>query len=294
MATSSSSIRVLLLPVPRSIQSHKSKINSSPLSFPTLNISSSWTHLSPQAIAKPYSAFHPVQASSLFNDAYNEIDDEFNYEEEEDEIEEVNLKEEVSTSHAEAGRLYVGNLPYSMNSTQLAEIFSQAGTVESAEIVCDRVTDRSRGFAFVTMASNEDANNAIRMYDGSQIGGRTVKVNFPEVPRGGEREMMGPPRGSSKSRGYVDSPYKVYCGNLGWTVTSESLKDAFFDQPGLLGAKVIYQHDSGRSRGFGFVTFSSAEEAQNAIQTMNGKEVGGRPLRLNLASERASTPQTVV
>lgn len=120
------------------------------------------------------------------------------------------------------------------------------------------------------MASSAEANAAIRMFNGTQVGGRTVRVNFPEVPRGGEREVMGP-RTRASSRGYVDSLYKVYAGNLGWSVTSESLKDAFSQQPGLLGAKVLYENFSGRSRGFGFVSFASPEDAQLAIEKMNGK-----------------------
>ncbi|KAJ6796810.1 RNA-binding protein CP33, chloroplastic [Iris pallida] len=223
------------------------------------------------------------------------VDDDDESEEEEEDEEGVEQEEEqVQRSRAsssplgEPGRLYIGNLAYSMTTSQLSDIFSQAGTVKTVEIVYDRVTDRSRGFAFVTMANTEDANKAIQMFDGSQVGGRTVKVNFPEVPRGREREVMGPWT-RTRSRGYIDSPYKVYAGNLGWTLTSDSLKDAFAMQPGLLGAKVIYERDSGRSRGYGFVSFSSPEEAQSAIEALNGKEVEGRPLRLNLASERFSS-----
>ncbi|XP_008811289.2 RNA-binding protein CP33, chloroplastic [Phoenix dactylifera] len=181
----------------------------------------------------------------------------------------------------DAARLYVGNLPFSMTPTQLAEVFGQAGTVETVEVIYDRVTDRSRGFAFVTMGSVEEANEAIRMFDGSQVGGRIVKVNFPEVPRGGEREVMGP---RMRTRGYIDSPHKIYAGNLGWTVTSEDLRNAFAAQPGILGAKVIFERDTGRSRGFGFVSFASAKEAQAAMETMNGVEVEGRPLRLSPAA----------
>lgn len=99
-----------------------------------------------------------------------------------------------------------------------------------------------------------------------------MKVNFPEVPRGGEREMMGlSPR--AVSIGYKDSSYKIYAGNLGWTVTSDILRDAFSACSGLVGAKVIYERDSGRSRGFGFVNFASAEDCQAALQTMDGKVV---------------------
>uniref|UniRef100_A0A2N9IQU6 RRM domain-containing protein n=1 Tax=Fagus sylvatica TaxID=28930 RepID=A0A2N9IQU6_FAGSY len=207
-----------------------------------------------------------------------------NQEEEEEEEEEEESEQKLFGS-SEERRLYVGNLPYSMTSAQLAEVFEEAGRVVSVEIVYDRVTDRSRGFAFVGMRSVEEAKEAIRMFDGSQVGGRIVKVNFPEVPRGGEREVMGP-RVWSSNRGFVDSPHKIYAGNLSWGLTSQSLRDAFADQRGLLSAKVIYEN-TGRSRGFGFVTFETGEDAQSALGAMNGVEVEGRPLRLNMASERA-------
>ncbi|KAM4079270.1 hypothetical protein ACB094_09G105500 [Castanea mollissima] len=205
-----------------------------------------------------------------------------NQEEEEEEGE-----QKVFGSNEER-RLYVGNLPYSMTSAQLAEIFEQAGHVVSVEVVYDRVTDRSRGFAFVSMGSVEEAKEAIRMFDGSQVGGRIVKVNFPEVPKGGEREVMGPKVWGS-NRSYIDSPHKIYAGNLGWGLTSQGLRDAFADQRGLLSAKVIYQRDTGRSRGFGFVSFETAEDAESALGSMNGVEVEGRPLRLNMAAQRAQS-----
>lgn len=102
-----------------------------------------------------------------------------------------------------------------------------------------------------------------------QIGGRTSRVNFPEVPRGGEREVM-TPKIRSSYQGYVDSPYKIYAGNLSWSLTSQALRDAFSQQPGYLSAKVIYDRDSGRSRGFGFITFSAAEHVESALAALDG------------------------
>ncbi|KAH0727989.1 hypothetical protein KY284_003854 [Solanum tuberosum] len=194
----------------------------------------------------------------------------------------------------EDGRLYVGNLPFSMTPSQLSEIFAEAGKVANVEIVYDRVTDRSRGFAFVTMGSVEEAEEAVRLFDGSQVGGRTVKVNFPEVPRGGEREVMSA-KIRSTYQGFVDSPHKLYVANLSWNLTSQGLKDAFADQPGFLSAKVIYDRASGRSRGFGFITFSSAEAMNNALDTMNEVDLEGRPLRLNIAGQKdpVSSPPVV-
>ncbi|KAI5425309.1 RNA-binding protein cp33 [Lathyrus oleraceus] len=96
-------------------------------------------------------------------------------------------------------------------------------------------------------------------------------------------------------KGFVDSPHKMYAGNLGWGLDSQNLRDAFAEQPGLLGARVVYEKDNGRSRGFGFVTFETAEDLQAALKAMNGVEVQDRPLRLNLAAERKpSSPPPVI
>lgn len=208
--------------------------------------------------------------------------------EEEEEVELEETKAVSFGSNGEGGRLYVGNLPYSIDSSHLAQVFAEAGTVVSVEVIYDRVTDRSRGFGFVTMGSVEEAQEAIRLFDGSQVGGRTIKVNFPQVPRGGEREVLGP-KIRNMNKGYVDSPHKIYAGNLGWGLTSQDLRDTFADQPGVLSAKVIYERDTGRSRGFGFVSFETAEAARSALDAMNGVEVQGRPLRLNMATERSPT-----
>ncbi|KAI3822684.1 hypothetical protein L1987_10279 [Smallanthus sonchifolius] len=227
-------------------------------------------------------SYEEIQIEDISESELSEIEEELESDEEE---------EESEPESPEAGKLYVGNLPYAVTSSELSQIFGEASNVDSVEIVYDRVTDRSRGFAFITMASVQKAKEAIRMFNGSQIGGRTVKVNFPEVPRGGEREVMGPKIRKS-SREFIESAYKIYAGNLSWIITSEKLKDAFADQPGLLSAKVIYEKHSGRSRGFGFVTFSSAEAAESALNSMNGEEVEGRPLRLNLAAGNADTPRS--
>ncbi|PWA52465.1 nucleotide-binding alpha-beta plait domain-containing protein [Artemisia annua] len=256
--------------------------------------------LSKTLISKPNNfKFYPIPKSSP--EPYNETEDnpeaelaEIEEEEGETEFEsdyDEDEEEEMEAESPEAGKLYVGNLPYAITSAELSQVFGECGAVNSVEIVYDRVTDRSRGFAFITMASVQEAKEAIRMFNGSQIGGRTVKVNFPEVPRGGEREVMGPKiRRSNKE--FIESPHKIYAGNLSWIITSEKLKDAFADQPGLLSAKVIYEKHSGRSRGFGFVTFSSPEAAESALNAMNGMEVEGRALRLNLAAGKEETSRS--
>jgi RNA recognition motif-containing protein len=84
-------------------------------------------------------------------------------------------------------KLYVGNLSYNASSSDLEQLFSQHGTVQSAEVISDRDTGRSKGFGFVQMGSDEEAQAAIAALNGSDQGGRTITVNEakPREDRGG-------------------------------------------------------------------------------------------------------------
>jgi len=78
----------------------------------------------------------------------------------------------------------------------------------------------------------------------------------------------------------------IYVGNLTFDTNSADLENLFQDHGEVTKAQVITDRDSGRSRGFGFVEMSSSDEAQSAISALNGKDVGGRQLTVNLAKER--------
>ncbi len=73
--------------------------------------------------------------------------------------------------------IYVGNLSFSTDKSELERVFAQYGEVAGAQVVTDRDTGRSRGFGFVEMTSSEAANSAISALDGSDLGGRRLKVN---------------------------------------------------------------------------------------------------------------------
>jgi len=73
--------------------------------------------------------------------------------------------------------IYVGNLPHATTDQELKEVFSEYGEVDSASIITDRDTGRSRGFGFVEMPDDGEANNALKSLNGSELGGRTLTVN---------------------------------------------------------------------------------------------------------------------
>ncbi|XP_042513185.1 29 kDa ribonucleoprotein A, chloroplastic-like [Macadamia integrifolia] len=172
-------------------------------------------------------------------------------------------------------KLYFGNLPYNCDSAQLAGIVQEYGSPEMVEVLYDRETGRSRGFAFVTMSSTEDANAVIKNLDGSIFGGRTLKVNFSDKPR--PREPM-----------YPETEYKLFVGNLSWSVTSESLFQVFQEYGNVVGARVLYDGDTGRSRGYGFVCYSSKLEMDAALESLNGVELEGRGMRVSIALGKRS------
>ena len=80
-------------------------------------------------------------------------------------------------------KLYVGNLAYSVSNDDLQELFAQVGQVQSAAVVTDKFSGQSKGFGFVEMTTAEEAANAIRQFDNSELKGRNIKVNEAK-PRG--------------------------------------------------------------------------------------------------------------
>ncbi len=106
-------------------------------------------------------------------------------------------------------KLYVGNLPYTTTEDELRNLFSQAGTVASVAVIKDRDTGQSKGFAFVEMSNQVEAEKAISMFNGHSMGQREMKVSLarPREDRGGGggfggRSGGGGRRGERGGRGY--------------------------------------------------------------------------------------------
>ncbi|OMO69796.1 hypothetical protein CCACVL1_19258 [Corchorus capsularis] len=185
----------------------------------------------------------------------------------------------ASPSSEAARRLYVGNIPRNVNNEELTKIVEQHGAVEKAEVMYDKYSGRSRRFAFVTMKTVEDASAAIEKLNGTEIGGREIKVNITEKPL----PQVDLSLFQAEESQFIDSPHKVYVGNLAKTVTTDTLKKFFSEKGKVISAKVSRASGTSKSGGFGFVTFSSEEEVEAAISSFNNSMLEGQVVRVNKA-----------
>jgi RNA recognition motif-containing protein len=96
-----------------------------------------------------------------------------------------------------AKKLFVGNLPHEITNDELQKLFEEFGTVDSANVIMDRATGRSKGFGFVEMSSEEEAEKATEAMNGKEVGGRALTVNEARPPK----ERNGGFRNNNRSRG---------------------------------------------------------------------------------------------
>nr|AAA81023.1 CEBP-1 [Dianthus caryophyllus] len=175
-------------------------------------------------------------------------------------------------------KLYVGNLPFDVDSEKLANMFDAAGVVEIAEVIYNRETDRSRGFGFVTMSTVEEADKAVEMFHSYELNGRLLTVN-KAAPRGSRPEKA--------PREFCPLLSESYVGNLPWDVDNDRLEQLSSEHGKVLSARVVSDRETERSRGFGFVTMASETEMNDAtLGALDGESLEGRPIRVNVAEER--------
>ncbi|KAL8216768.1 hypothetical protein R6Q57_023605 [Mikania cordata] len=184
--------------------------------------------------------------------------------------------EDTQKESLQNNRVFVLNLPWSYSADDLKNLFAECGTVQDAEIIKRKKDGKSRGYAFVTMASTEDALSAIEKYDSHELMGRIIRVEFAK-----DNKKPSPPPPSGEKR------YKLYVSNLAWRVRSNHLKDLFAAEFNPVSTRVVFESQGSRSAGYGFVSFATKEEAESAISALNGKELLGRPISLRFSERNA-------
>lgn len=171
------------------------------------------------------------------------------------------------------GNIFIKNMDESIDNKALYDTFSAFGNILSCKVVCDE--KGSKGYGFVHFETQEAANRAIETMNGMLLNDRKVFVGHFKSRK--EREM----EYGTKSVKFTN----VYVKNFGDNFTDDKLKEAFSKFGKTLSVRVM-KDEKGFSRGFGFVNYAFHDEAQKAVEEMNGKELNGKIIYVGRAQKR--------
>ncbi|XP_031105536.1 oligouridylate-binding protein 1B-like isoform X1 [Ipomoea triloba] len=169
--------------------------------------------------------------------------------------------------------VYVGNIHQQVTEPLLQEVFSSTGPVEGCKLI--RKEDSSYGF--VHYYDRASATLAILSLNGRHLFGQPIKVNWAYA---------------SSQREDTSSHYNIFVGDLSPEVTDAMLFTCFSTYPSCSDARVMWDQNTGRSRGYGFVSFRNEQDAQCAINDLTGKWLGSRQIRCNWATKGANNNDT--
>ncbi|XP_077215458.1 oligouridylate-binding protein 1-like [Tasmannia lanceolata] len=164
--------------------------------------------------------------------------------------------------------VYVGNIHVNVTESLLAEVFQSTGPLEG----CKLIRKEKSSFGFVDYHDRRSAALAIMTLHGRQLYGQAIKVNWAYAS--GQRED-------------TSGHFNIFVGDLSPEVTDATLYACFSVYPSCSDARVMWDHKTGRSRGFGFVSFRNQQDAQSAINDLTGKWLGNRQIRCNWAAKGA-------
>uniref|UniRef100_A0A1D1YQB8 Ribonucleoprotein, chloroplastic n=1 Tax=Anthurium amnicola TaxID=1678845 RepID=A0A1D1YQB8_9ARAE len=180
--------------------------------------------------------------------------------------------------------LYVCNLPRTCDISDLLDIFSPYGTVQSVEVSRNPETGVSRGCGYVTLSSILEAKEAVAALDGSELGGREMRVKF-SVDTVCGRKIPATLNTEIRKVIYYEGPHKIYVGNLSLFVQPADLREYFSQFGTVVSVKLFHDRKSGKRRVYAFLSLSNVEEVQAAVSS-SGREFHGRPLLVRQAIDR--------
>ncbi|TKS84911.1 Phosphatidylinositol 3-kinase regulatory subunit alpha [Collichthys lucidus] len=170
---------------------------------------------------------------------------------------------------------YVGNLSRDVTEALILELFGQIGPCKSCKMIVD--TAGHDPYCFVEFYEHRHATATIAAMNGRRILGKEVKVNWATTPTSQKKD--------------TSSHFHVFVGDLSPEITTEDIKAAFAPFGKISDCRVVKDMATGKSKGYGFVSFFNKWDAENAIQQMGGQWLGGRQIRTNWAT-RKPAPKT--
>uniref|UniRef100_W5ML68 Polyadenylate-binding protein n=1 Tax=Lepisosteus oculatus TaxID=7918 RepID=W5ML68_LEPOC len=190
---------------------------------------------------------------------------------------------EFGAKAMEFTNVYIKNFGEDFDDNKLREVFSEYGKTLSVRVMVDE-RGRSRGFGFVNYENHEDAQKAVEEMNGKELNGRVIYVGRAQKRLERQGELKRKFEQIKQERIHRYQGVNLYVKNLDDGIDDERLRKEFAPYGTITSAKVMT--DGGKSKGFGFVCFSSPEEATKAVTEMNGRIVSTKPLYVALAQRK--------
>ncbi|NXD42944.1 PABP4 protein, partial [Copsychus sechellarum] len=190
---------------------------------------------------------------------------------------------ELGAKAKEFTNVYIKNFGDDMDDERLKELFGKYGKTLSVKVMTDP-TGKSKGFGFVSFEKHEEANKAVEEMNGKDMNGKMLFVGRAQKKAERQAELKRRFEQLKQERLSRYQGVNLYIKNLDDTIDDEKLRKEFSPFGSITSAKVMLE--DGRSKGFGFVCFSSPEEATKAVTEMNGRIVGSKPLYVALAQRK--------
>ncbi|CAK7567196.1 MAG: Phosphatidylinositol-3-phosphatase SAC1 [Sporothrix epigloea] len=184
--------------------------------------------------------------------------------------------------------VFVQQLAARLRTRELKDFFERAGPVAEAQIVKDRVSNRSKGVGYVEFKS-EDTIAAALQLTGQKLLGIPVIVQVTEAEKNRQARNTAntPTNGNTAGAPF----HRLYVGNIHFSITESDVRNVF-EPFGELEFVQLQKDDTGRSRGYGFVQFRDSTQAREALEKMNGFDLAGRPIRVGLGNDKFTPEST--
>ncbi|KAI9371177.1 hypothetical protein BJX61DRAFT_42632 [Aspergillus egyptiacus] len=197
----------------------------------------------------------------------------------------------AESAEGASSNLFVGNLSWNITEEWLQQEFESFGELAGVRIMTERDTGRSRGFGYVEFANAADAAKAYKSMKDAEIDGRKINLDYA-TGRPANKDNQGgfKERAQNRARSFGDqaSPESdtLFLGNLPFSATEDSVHEVFGSMGTVLGIRLPTHQESGQPKGFGYVQYSSVDEARQAYSDLQGAEIDGRPVRLDFSTPR--------
>lgn len=202
----------------------------------------------------------------------------------------LHVGEDEPLSHSKTQRrsLFIRSLAPNTTTEDLTGHFSQSYPIKHAIAVIDPATKLCKGYGFVTFADAEDAERALKEFNGTTFHGKQLRLEVAE-PRHREDEGHGAKASVVKPKGVPDAPHpssKLIARNLPWSIDTPEKLSLLFRSYGKIKHAVVPKNAAGRMSGFGIIVLRGRKNAEKALDGVNGKQVDGRTIAVDWAVDR--------